>query len=420
MSPVHINPFQPNEPVRPSLFAGRAAERSELRSALVRTLQGHPTHVFFTGERGMGKTSLARFAAEFAVSPEVTEAAGGVPTPLVVRLSLGYCPGVEQLCAAILGETYKQVRERKSSLLDWIRGEIAKLDGVKIGFYGVSLEARSSHPGQLALFFPDAIEGIVRKIEKEIAGSLVIILDETEAISADETFPHFIKSVLETLGQRNVAAQIILTATPEGSDRMAKAHPSFPRLFRQLQIERLSDEEVEQLVTVALKEGQPQKRSTPEFLEVLREYASGLPNFVQEIGYAAFEVDRDGTLGADDAMDGIVGTNEVIGALDQLEQRYFRERYTKMVLSNTYREILHAIARFEDESEDGEVSTRQIRKALPNVAQPGPYLSNMVKRGVIDRVEGKQGVYRLPDRMFGLFLRMAGERFDRRKQKERK
>lgn len=34
------------------------------------------------------------------------------------------------------------------------------------------------------------------------------------------------------------------------------------------------------------------------------------------------------------------------------------------------------------------------------------YLSVMVKRGVVEKVEGQVGQYRLPDRMFKVFLRL--------------
>lgn len=117
----------------------------------------------------------------------------------------------------------------------------------------------------------------------------------------------------------------------------------------------------------------------------------------------------------EDAIQGIYGTETVVGALQQLEQKHFRERYTQKILSNSYREILHAFVRIEDETGLEEVATQQLRAKLPDVSQIGPYLSNMVKRQVLVRVDGKRGVFRLPDRMFGLFLRMAAEKFDRRK-----
>lgn len=407
MSGPRLNPFQPDQPARVSIFTGRIAERELIRQTLTDTLRGRAAHVLMVGERGMGKTSLARFVADLAVSQSVLAGAGGVEAPAVLFVSLGFAPTVDEACAAILAEAYRWARERGSPLLRWFREELKNVEGIEIGPFGISrkLGDRST---ALRSGFVDAIA----EVKKEGAMSgLVIILDETEAISSDGDFPSFVKSTLETLTVRGHGdVELVLTMTPEGRDRAAAAHPSFLRLFRPVPIGPLSVEEVRELLHKTLAEGRPHKTAEADFVQAVAPYSSGIPSFVHEIGRAAFDVDADDRLTFPDFVAGLEGTADVVGAIPVLEQKHFRERYSQKVLSNTYRTILHAIARAEAELRRDDVTTEEIRARCPGVGQISPYLANMAKRGVVARADGKKGVYRLPDRMFGVFLRMADPR----------
>jgi hypothetical protein len=410
MNGPRINPFQPDQPVRPTLFTGRKAELALIRDSFVDALRGHASHVLIVGERGMGKTSLAHYMRELATDPEISEAAGGVPAPVVLLTSLGYSGTVSEACASILTEAHRWARERNPSVLGWFRDELAKLEGLSVGFFGVTVTAKPGRQSSLPGAFPDALETMWKRM-KETAGALTLILDETEAISADASFPGFMKSALETLTARGIGnVQFVVTATPDGRNRMAAAHPSLLRSFRPLSVDFLSPAEVSDLVQRALAEGLPRKTADDAFLNAVAHQSSGIPGFVHELGRAAFDVDTDNILGGEDFIHGLFGTDTVVGALAVLEQKLFRERYSQKVLSHTYRDILHAIAAVDTD----EVSTDEIRKHCRQVDQVAFYLANMAKRGVVVRVEGKKGVYRLPDRMFKVFLRLAAARKPKR------
>ncbi|MBI5497191.1 MAG: ATP-binding protein [Deltaproteobacteria bacterium] len=408
-----LNPFQPDAPARASIFSGRTPELKSIETAIVDTLRGHPSHVLIVGERGMGKTSLARYVENLAQSPAVWGAAGVDVGPAVLFVSLGFSATIPDACAAILSEAYRWAQQRGPSMVTWFQNELSKLEGVSVGFFGVTAAVKAGG-NTLPWAFPGALESFVQRSEKAASG-LVIILDETESIAADPQFAPFIKSLLETLGQRRVnTVQLVVTATPEGRDRMNSAHPSFSRLFRPLNVGRLADSEVRVLVHKALQEGWPKKTADEAFLSSMCVFASGIPGFVHEIGKATFDVDTDNHLTEADFTQGVIGTDQVVGAMDVLEQKHFMERYSKKVLSNSYREVLHAMALAERDLKRAEIPTEEIRKRCPTVTQPGPYLANMVKRGVISRVDGKRGTYQLPDRMFYAFLLLGGTRRSRK------
>lgn len=53
-----VNPFKPNSPVPPGMFAGRLDEIKALENGLHQTKNGNSSNFLITGERGIGKSSL--------------------------------------------------------------------------------------------------------------------------------------------------------------------------------------------------------------------------------------------------------------------------------------------------------------------------------------------------------------------------
>jgi len=58
---ARVNPFRPNLPVGPGMFAGRLGQVLALEEALQQTRAGRPKSFMVTGERGIGKTSLLQY-----------------------------------------------------------------------------------------------------------------------------------------------------------------------------------------------------------------------------------------------------------------------------------------------------------------------------------------------------------------------
>jgi hypothetical protein len=150
----------------------------------------------------------------------------------------------------------------------------------------------------------------------------------------------------------------------------------------------------------------PAAKPTDDFPWNIYHYSNGIPSFIHELGRAAFDVDTDGKLDWEDLRQGILGTSAVKGALNSLEDKHFRQRYTEKILSNEYRKILHIIASFDA---DVVAVSDILGKYDGDEAKLRAYISNMVKRGVVEKVEGQVGKYRLPDRMFKVFLRLRAK-----------
>ena len=83
MNSVVINPFQPGHPVPPGIFAGRLQQLNEISTCIYQTAVFNPQNVLITGERGIGKTSIAMVTKAIA-EKKITWKKGFLEKPFVV------------------------------------------------------------------------------------------------------------------------------------------------------------------------------------------------------------------------------------------------------------------------------------------------------------------------------------------------
>jgi hypothetical protein len=397
---IPINPFEPDKEVSPDRFSGRAPEINELRKTFVYASRGAARNHAIVGERGIGKTSLLNFAERAADGFPDFE---GKATPLIVTCSLGACGNVEDVAETILDAIYSSTKVNSAlhkQLAEWLR----TIESVSVSGFGVSFGNGSSGGPKLAIRFPDLVRDVYNQIESEFS-ALILVLDETDRIAELKGFPDFIKTTSETLRRKDIDnVAFVISAIPAAWKRMKAHNPSFARIFSISNLASLSREEVDSFLGKSLAKGFPQKRVNERFERLFYDFSEGIPSFFQHFGYYAFEHDTDGEMDQADFYDGLMGTASKPGALEQLEQKFFERLYVELVQSNTYRDILHIMASANDRQVQISDIKTQIQSTEPK--QVGSYVGNMVKRGVVKKVEGKKGLYELPNVAFKLFLRL--------------
>lgn len=404
--PFKVNPFMPDSPVIPELFVGRELEIEQIKRALYQTINDRAEHLLLVGERGIGKTSLATYAEDLALNADKAFQQPQIRF-LTAFVSTGTCRDLDEVCVAILDRLYRKVREASDPLSRGISDLLSKVAGVTVGFFGIKMDVTAAPKGgTLTGRFAQVLEALWDKVRDSYTG-LLIILDETETLSQLKGAGSFLKSCLEQMGHdRYGRIMCVVTASPPALGSFTVDHASFPRGFTHVNIPNLSRKESDELVKRALSRGVPAGKATEDFLFNVYHYSNGIPSFIHELGRAAFDVDTDSRLDWEDLRQGILGTQAVKGALASLEDKHFRQRYTQKILSNEYRKILHIIAGF-----DGDVVAVSdiVDQYEGDENKLRAYLSVMVKRGVVEKVEGQVGQYRLPDRMFKVFLRLRAK-----------
>jgi len=295
-----------------------------------------------------------------------------------------------------------------NSVKDKVLKLLGSVEGITIGPVGVSLSRSSGTSRFRVAEFPRILEALLREATNKYQAFL-LIMDETERVSGIPHMASLLKDTLEHLQRTGFGNfTLVLTATPQCLDALTEDHPSFPRLFRYVNLKTMSNDECKELVSKALRAGRPPTKITDEVLDMVHYYSDGFPGLTQELGYSAFDANKDDIIDRDDFVNGVVGSGMNKGALDTIYDKHFRKVLTKDLLSDRYRQILDAV----DEYGGGDFSFKDIKSKMEQDKkldwQIGPYIGPLVQRNVLQRVPGQKGRYRFTSRMLPLWIRLKG------------
>jgi len=394
------SPFTPGIPVPAELFVGRAAEIEKIRRYARQACSGRLENVFLTGDRGIGKSSLAQF---------VKELCGKECNMLGIHAYLGGVSTVDELVRRVFEQLLKEAHTQtwfskiKSFFGNYIKD--VGLLGVSVGFSPPKDQLEG-----VVRDFPNAIKNVYEALREDKAG-LIIILDDLNGLANQPEFANWYKSFVDYAATHDIRLPVlfILCGLPERRDSLARLQPSLMRIFHPVEVERLSDEEIEQFLSRAFSNagmqvlGQVDTESSglaPS--EIMSYYCSGLPSLMHEVGDAVYWTDSDGVVDAKDAFAGVKRAAEEVG------RKYLDPIVYRAIRSPRYRAILAKIAKpFNEEFRKQEMEKKldeHERKVFDN------FLRKMTQLGVIeaDRDEGR-GAYRFVNMLYPHYIRMQSE-----------
>lgn len=403
--PRKHNPFTPDMPVPPPLFAGRAEETRQIGQALDSAVAGSAQHLLVQGERWIGKTSTAQYAEAMALMRQDPTSAHKT-TFYTSFCSLGSCSSLEEVCVTILDSFKRMENSTKNSIFELL----SAISGIQVGPVGITLDRSGGVDSFRASEFARILEESLRKATDSYQAFL-LILDETEQAAAIPRLGSLLKDTLEHLnrvGIRNFT--LLMTATREGVDALTNDHDSFPRLFRYVNLAAMNEDECREAVLHALGTVSPPLELEDLAGRVIFAYSRGFPGLVQEMGYWAFEVNTDSRLGFDDLIQGVLGGGGHKGAIETIFDKHFRRTLTADLVSDRYFTLLQAAAEAIRPGFNGEFSSQDIAAKLPSGTRwnISPYLGTLVKRGVLTRAVGQRGRYRFPTSMLPLWIGLHG------------
>lgn len=381
------NPFTPDKPISPDFFAGRFDEVSKVLSAIGRTRAGNAAHVLITGDRGIGKSSLAWLARYLAQTGDE----GNRPF-LTAYVLVQDATTLQHMCELCLRDLGQNVR--KSALQEvW---DFLKVH-MKLTLFGtaeISLEPQRI--SDLVSEFAYVLEEVSDRASKDTDGMLIII-DEFDRIAGKQKgLASFFKSLFEKLtvdGYGHIMFMIV--GLSDIRHELAEDHPSIMRCFLPIELPVMHPTEIEEFVRNALAPSGV--ACSPEVMSAITYYSGGYPVLVHELGYALFETDSDGSWDWTDFLPALKR------AVRSLEQRLFAKMYTVDIKSKLYRDILNILATAEGD----EVSLSEIKKRFPGRPElVSSYVSRLIERGLVAKVEGQRATYRLINRLFKLFIRL--------------
>ncbi|MFB7311152.1 AAA family ATPase [Streptomyces sp. NPDC056192] len=377
--------FSPSAPIADkTLFAGRTEQMSTLISIAFQNGQ----HAVIYGERGVGKTSLARV---------MKSAFSGSAWTSYYTCSSGDTFG--SIWRNILSDfPISDSRPRAGFAKDTVTATSTLADML-----------RDTDPT------PNEIRGVLELLG-EADGNAVIFIDEFDRPDAPSTRSLFADTI-KILSDQAVPVTIVLVGVADNIDELIAEHMSVQRALVQIQMPRMTGDELMEIVTQGMRSAN--LGFEEEFAKQVVRISQGLPHYThllcQNAGVYVVEQGREKV----HAMDFDFAVTRALSNVSQT----VREKYHRATFSNRetlYRQVLLACAMAEKD-ELGTFSAPDVRDKLCEVTgrryEIPAFANHLTDFSSIDGARGgilaKRGVlrrfrYRFIDPLLPPYILMKG------------
>lgn len=391
--PKDYSPFTPGIPVPVEFFVGRLAEVKQLKEKVASTAVGRLQVAFLSGERGIGKSSLASFVRFLAERDNQV---------LGMHTFLGGVTSLEEMIRRVFDRLLKE-----SLGTSWYH-KVREFFGNRIreiGLFGVSVEfeAAAQDLRRMVHDFAPALRKLMDRLKEEKKG-IFLILDDINGLAGSQEFANWLKSLVDEIatGREPLPLCLLAVGLEERRQSLIELQPSIARVFDLVDIQAWGSDETAMFYQNAFT--QVGMSIEEDALGILVRYAGGLPVLAHEIGDAVFKVDRDGRIYRDDAINGIMSAADIIG------RKHLEPQVFQAIRSPRYRTILRKIAKapFEVRFERGRVlrglSGDEV-KVFDN------FLRRMKQLGVVNSdPERGPGAYRFANLLHYLYFFLEAQR----------
>lgn len=385
------SPFTPGQPVSVELFSGRVEQVRALERMVKKAVAGKLAVGFLTGERGMGKSSLAKYASELAERKHQI---------LGLHVFLGGVNDLEEMARRVFDRLVKESIGRPwyNRVTQFLGNHVKE-----VGLFGISVQfdAGPRELRQAVNDFAPSLQRLTEQLKNEKRG-LFLILDDINGLASSLDFANWLKSLVDEISVSRSPLPLFLLLVGLGERRQAllKSQESLSRVFELIEIPKWKDKECEDFFSKAFE--QVNTKIDRNALEHMVFFAQGLPMLAHEIGDAIFRVDSDSKIDLKDAMLGVQRAAEVIG------RKYLEPRVLTAIRSEKYKSI------FEKLTAPPDAYPIFTRSALSKKLTPAEskildnFLQRMRQLGVIEP-EGGKGAYRFCIALHLLYFSMISE-----------
>jgi hypothetical protein len=360
-------------------------EIEEVRRYIGQAASGRFQNLFLSGDRGIGKSSLGAYLKGLAVSDK---------NLLGIHVYLGKATSLEEMVRLVFDGLLREARTQ--GWFDAVKDLFGKhITAIDIFNVSVTFRPPQEHLSQLVMAFPEALTNLISKL-RETRNGLFIVLDNINGLADSIQFANWYKDLVDEIAKYDQFPVLMMViGLPEQRALLAHNQQSLMRVFRIVEVGRLSNEEVTEFLKKAYTSAGVGVEE--EVLQFMASFSSGLPALMQEIGDATFWVDSDGTIEEDDAVAGLQSAAEHVG------RKYVQPIVYEKVRSAKYRSILRKLPQglrqeFSKKDIESKLSASE-RKVLSN------FLTTFKRLGIIesDRDKGR-GEYRFVNAMFAAYF----------------
>ncbi len=326
------SPFYPGQPVPAELFVGRARQiRHLLERGAAQVRSGKPIAAFVQGEYGIGKSSIA------SLVQQVAEREYGL---YPIYGQLGGTSRLDEVAEAVLEATIRS-GAFEPSRAERIREFLGRYIGEQ-GIFGISLRLDQLRADAPTLSRPsgilDFLSQVLERLKSTGIGGIMLVLDEINGIAGNEQFAHFIKGLVDAnaVARAPLPLFLVVCGVEERRRQMIRCHQPIDRIFDVVEIEALTDAEMSEFFSRAFLSARIAVDDAA--MKILTTYSAGFPKIMHLVGDAAFWLDKDDRITAEEAWQAVVVAAEEVG------KKYVDQQVYNTLKSADYRSILRKIA----------------------------------------------------------------------------
>ena len=305
------NPFNPNSVVRPLLFAGRAKQIFYMVRKMSQVRNKMPASFVISGERGIGKTALAKFIMFISQQKDKEfEDLNFLTTYYAIEKEQSFRSVLQSSLNLLTDQLPKTSIERLSSHL----GGFFKEGKFSLGAFGVTVSSNKVKGAfsEDSMYLKDHAISILTNIlkgmeeeqlkkigRKKALDGLLIVLDEMHNIKDFDVVAQILRNVITTLdinGHGNIVFLII--SHPSAIKLFFKGDPSAKRSFDILPLEIMPDSEAQEILIKGFK--QAKIKYDIQVIKNNISKAGGYPHSIQVLGHNLVETDEDNYIDKED------------------------------------------------------------------------------------------------------------------------
>lgn len=382
------SPFSPGRPVQPEYFVARIKEIQRLERAVRQTVSGRNENIFITGQRGIGKSSLAGFIRYLAEKEH---------SLIGSHCYLGGVRSLEDMMGVIFQRLLQDCADK--TLFDRLKDIFGRYVR-SVTFFGMGVEFTKDKSELRTLV--DNFLPVMRKIYDEVKENgkkgLVLILDDMNGISDVPQFSQFLKSFVDELATsgKPLPLFLVLVGLPQRREDLIKHQPSVARIFDVVDLPTMNQSESEEFFHGMF--GKQDITLTSEALSMMVGLSGGFPMLMHEVGDSVFWQDSDMRIDESDAINGITEAARTVG------KKYIDPQISTVLRSKTYTSILRRIS--EMPSGFGATFGRQqVLQEIPNKEQKNldNFLRRIRKLGIVEDTEVR-GEYKFVNPLYHLYI----------------
>lgn len=376
------NPFCPGGIVKYDLFGGRTEYILKILKKLNQVRDGNLASFYLFGERGIGKTALAKLI-------KIASQSKREKLYNLNFLTSYYSVQPNQSIKSALESSLNNVADSISTpILDRIGKRLGKLFNngkFSIGAFGIEASYEKSDEQKdknEAILIKDQFVSIVRNIinvikngEDSCYDGILIIIDEMDNLGDIEFVAPIVRGITTTLDFEDLGyISFLFIGYQKGYNRFVESDVSIKRLIDPVQLLEMPSNEIVETFEKGFKEAGVKwdKKSLNIFVNM----TGGYPLAIQVIGHNLIETDTDNNIGSTD------WESALLTSADELIQKEYSSYYSFSTRQKKNSDKIISAFAVAARENIMSLSAKQIGK-ITSVKNPRQYISTLLSKGIL-------------------------------------